>query len=317
MPGGLFTPGYYQQLKGPVAVIGKDVDAQLRRTNAPVRLTLDAKAAIGDVAKRGGADQDRRPAQRGGGRCAPGLGCRAARASTTTRRVWRRCWKPPCSSVARRPSPTRCGSRSGVPAKPGWRGRRSTWRALARDGLNDVALYLNFDLLGSPNAGFFTYDGDQSGQPNPDLPASSVPAGLRGNRTHAGRLPEPRGCPARRHAAGPRERLQPVPDRGHPDRRHHHRGVAAQDRSAGPAVGRAGGRAVRPRATTRPATRSTTSTATRCRSPARRWPSRSAPTRSRPTASTASRRGVDSNPYAGAQRRRSRFHSWPAYEWLP
>ena len=43
---GLFPPGYYQQLKTPVGVIGKDADAQLRRTSAPVRLTLDAKAAV-------------------------------------------------------------------------------------------------------------------------------------------------------------------------------------------------------------------------------------------------------------------------------
>ena len=45
-PAGLFTPGYYQQLKTPVAVIDKDADAQLRRTSAPVRLTLDAKAVV-------------------------------------------------------------------------------------------------------------------------------------------------------------------------------------------------------------------------------------------------------------------------------
>ena len=28
-------------------------------------------------------------------------------------------------------------------------------------------MYLDFDLLGSPNAGFFTYDGDQSGPAEP------------------------------------------------------------------------------------------------------------------------------------------------------
>ena len=60
---------------------------------------------------------------------------------------------------------------------------------LDRDQLDDIALYLNFDMLGSPNAGFFTYDGDQSGQPNPDVPAKTVPAGSAGiERTLAGYL---------------------------------------------------------------------------------------------------------------------------------
>ena len=44
-------------------------------------------------------------------------------------------------------------------------------------------------MLGSPNAGYFTYDGDQSGQPNPDIPAQAVPAGSAGvERTLAGYL---------------------------------------------------------------------------------------------------------------------------------
>jgi Zn-dependent M28 family amino/carboxypeptidase len=57
------------------------------------------------------------------------------------------------------------------------------------DQLDDIALYLDFDMLGSPNAGYFTYDGDQSAQPNPDIPASKVPAGSAGiERTLAGYL---------------------------------------------------------------------------------------------------------------------------------
>ena len=34
--------------------------------------------------------------------------------------------------------------------------------SLYLDGLRDIALYLNFDMLASPNPGYFTYDGDQS-----------------------------------------------------------------------------------------------------------------------------------------------------------
>jgi Zn-dependent M28 family amino/carboxypeptidase len=44
-------------------------------------------------------------------------------------------------------------------------------------------------MLGSPNAGFFTYDGDQSGQPNPAVAAGTVPVGSAGiERTLAGYL---------------------------------------------------------------------------------------------------------------------------------
>ena len=85
----------------------------------------------------------------------------------------------------------------------GERGRRNYVAGLERRGLADIALYLDFDMLGSRNAGYFTYDGDQSGVANPEVPAASVPAGVGGHRAHAGGLPEPRGHPARRRAAWP------------------------------------------------------------------------------------------------------------------
>ncbi|MBY0441950.1 MAG: M20/M25/M40 family metallo-hydrolase [Mycobacteriaceae bacterium] len=50
-------------------------------------------------------------------------------------------------------------------------GSRKYVASLDRDGLKDIALYLNFDMLASPNPGYFTYDGDlslpvdQRGQP--------------------------------------------------------------------------------------------------------------------------------------------------------
>jgi Zn-dependent M28 family amino/carboxypeptidase len=52
-------------------------------------------------------------------------------------------------------------------------------QSLDLDGLKDIALYLNFDMLASPNPGYFTYDGDQS------LPADArgqpvVPEGSAG-----------------------------------------------------------------------------------------------------------------------------------------
>lgn len=58
-------------------------------------------------------------------------------------------------------------------------GSRNYVESLDLPGLKDIALYLNFDMLASPNPGYFTYDGDQS------LPAESrgqpvVPEGSAG-----------------------------------------------------------------------------------------------------------------------------------------
>lgn len=41
-------------------------------------------------------------------------------------------------------------------------GSRNYVESLNIDALRDIALYLNFDMLASPNPGYFTYDGDQS-----------------------------------------------------------------------------------------------------------------------------------------------------------
>ncbi|OMB93525.1 amidohydrolase [Mycobacterium sp. NS-7484] len=50
--------------------------------------------------------------------------------------------------------------------------------SLDLDALKDIALYLNFDMLGSPNPGYFTYDGDQSAPPDergrPRVPEGSA-----------------------------------------------------------------------------------------------------------------------------------------------
>ncbi|MDT5117286.1 MAG: hypothetical protein QOE30_3025, partial [Mycobacterium sp.] len=46
--------------------------------------------------------------------------------------------------------------------------------------LKDIALYLNFDMLASPNPGYFTYDGDQSAPPSADGGVPRVPEGSAG-----------------------------------------------------------------------------------------------------------------------------------------
>ncbi len=48
------------------------------------------------------------------------------------------------------------------------------------DQLKDIALYLNFDMVGSPNPGYFTYDGDQSTQTGPGESPPRVPEGSPG-----------------------------------------------------------------------------------------------------------------------------------------
>lgn len=52
-------------------------------------------------------------------------------------------------------------------------------KTLDVEALKDLALYLNFDMLGSPNPGYFTYDGDQSAPPSPDG-VPRVPEGSAG-----------------------------------------------------------------------------------------------------------------------------------------
>ena len=52
--------------------------------------------------------------------------------------------------------------------------------SLSVDQLKDIALYLNFDMLGSPNPGYFTYDGDQSTAIASDQSPPRVPEGSAG-----------------------------------------------------------------------------------------------------------------------------------------
>ncbi len=59
-------------------------------------------------------------------------------------------------------------------------GSRKYVETLNTDALKDIALYLNFDMLASPNPGYFTYDGDQSAKPDPDSGTPRVPEGSAG-----------------------------------------------------------------------------------------------------------------------------------------
>jgi Zn-dependent M28 family amino/carboxypeptidase len=62
-------------------------------------------------------------------------------------------------------------------------------QSLNVDELKDIALYLNFDMLASPNPAYFTYDGDQSEPRDAQQPAPRVPEGSAGiERTLVGYL---------------------------------------------------------------------------------------------------------------------------------
>ncbi|MUM15377.1 M28 family peptidase [Mycobacterium sp. CBMA271] len=57
--------------------------------------------------------------------------------------------------------------------------------------LKDIALYLNYDMLGSPNSAYLTYDGDQSEEPDPNAAPVRIPEGSAGiERTEVAYLAE-------------------------------------------------------------------------------------------------------------------------------
>ncbi|BBZ79277.1 putative lipoprotein aminopeptidase LpqL [Mycolicibacterium anyangense] len=59
-------------------------------------------------------------------------------------------------------------------------GSKKYIESLNVDQLKDIALYLNFDMIGSPNPGYFTYDGDQSTAPGRGQNVPRVPEGSPG-----------------------------------------------------------------------------------------------------------------------------------------
>ncbi len=52
--------------------------------------------------------------------------------------------------------------------------------SLDLEALKDISLYLNYDMVGSPNPGYFTIDGDQSLPPDPNHQVPRVPEGSAG-----------------------------------------------------------------------------------------------------------------------------------------
>ncbi|KUI12967.1 amidohydrolase [Mycobacterium sp. GA-1285] len=59
-------------------------------------------------------------------------------------------------------------------------GSNNYLETLDLDALKDISLYLNFDMVASPNPGYFTYDGNQSLPPDEEGAVVRVPEGAAG-----------------------------------------------------------------------------------------------------------------------------------------
>lgn len=185
-PPGLFTQGYYQQLRIPVAVADRSAGAALYRATGPVKLVLDGvtvKITTRNIlaqTKTGsthdvvmvGAHLDSAPAS-------PGINANGSGVAAVLETALQLGPSPAVSNAVRFAF---WGAGEQLVA-----GSRDYVFGLGRDELNDIALYLNVDMVGSPNAGYFTYDGDQSAAPSREIAPEDVPDGSAGiERTLAG-----------------------------------------------------------------------------------------------------------------------------------
>jgi hypothetical protein len=187
-PRSLFTPGYYRALKVPVGVIDADADAALRRTDAAVLLTLDATAAM--VKSRNVVAQTKTGDAKNVVMAGAHLDTVAESPGINDDGTGVAALLETAAALGSQPQITNAvrfafwGAQEAVLA-----GSTKYVASLNRDQRSDIALYVDFEMLGSPNPGFFTYDGDQSGQPNPAVAADTVPVGSAGiERTLAGYL---------------------------------------------------------------------------------------------------------------------------------
>ena len=184
-PATLFSPGYYGDLTVPVGVIDPSADAALRRTDSPVTLVLDnqpvmttsrnviAQTKTGDTKNVVVAGAHLDSVQSGPGINDNGTGVAALLESAL------QLGAEPRTTNAVRFAFWGAGEVS-------MDGSKDYLKALSQEQLDDIALYLNLDVLGSPNPGYFTDDGDQSTQAGQPAPVPEGSAGIE--RLLAGRL---------------------------------------------------------------------------------------------------------------------------------
>jgi len=183
---GLFTPGYYQNMTIPVGVIDPSADAALRRTDAAVTLVLDNKPVmttsrnvIAQTTSGDAHDVVVVGAHLDSAGSGPGINDNGSGVATVL-------------ETALQLGPQHTGANAVRFALWGAGeisadGAADYVRSLDQGQLDDVALYLDFDVLASTNAGYFTDDGDQSSQPGATV--APLPAGSAGiERMLASRL---------------------------------------------------------------------------------------------------------------------------------
>ena len=178
-PPTLFNPGYFKQLTVPVAVAGPYAASALAGTTAPMHLVLDAENV--NITSRNVLVQTKTGspnevvvvgARLDGPPGGPGINDAGSGVAAVLETALQLGPLPPVNNAVRF---VFWGAEEDGP-----NGAMDYVFGLDRDRLNDIALYLNFDMLGSPNAGFFTDDGDQSGPPGAGIAFGDVPEGSAG-----------------------------------------------------------------------------------------------------------------------------------------
>ncbi|WP_460356193.1 M20/M25/M40 family metallo-hydrolase [Mycobacterium sp. ZZG] len=184
-PPTLFTTGYYTELTIPVGVIDPAADAALRRTESPVTLVLDnepvmtksrnvvAQTTTGDTRNvvMVGAHLD-------SVRSGPGINDNGTGVAAVLETALQLGGAPDTANAVR--------FAFWGAEEVSMDGTKKYLASLGDEQLDDIAMYLNFDMLGSPNPGYFTDDGDQSAQTGEIVPAPMGSAGIE--RTLAARL---------------------------------------------------------------------------------------------------------------------------------
>jgi Zn-dependent M28 family amino/carboxypeptidase len=187
-PPTLFNSGYFKQLKVPVAVVGSSGGSALTHATAPVHLVLDAENI--KITSRNVLAQTRTGspndvivvgAHLDSPRNSPGINDNGSGVAAVLETALQLGPLAPVNNAVR--------FMFWGAEEDGLNGVMDYLVGLDRDQLNDIAMYLDFAMLASPNAGFFTDDGDQSGPPGQGVAPSDVPDGSAAiERTLAGYL---------------------------------------------------------------------------------------------------------------------------------
>ncbi|VEG51447.1 aminopeptidase Y [Mycolicibacterium aurum] len=181
----LFSSGYYNHLTVPVGVIDPSADAALRRTEQPVTLVLDNEPVMTtsrNIIAQTKTGDDSNVVMVGAHldsvRSGPGINDNGSGVAAVLETALQLGGEPQTTNAVR--------FAFWGAEEVSMDGSTTYLRSLDKDQLDSIAMYLNFDMLGSPNPGYFTDDGDQSTQTGEVVPAPDGSAGIE--RLLAGHL---------------------------------------------------------------------------------------------------------------------------------